>query len=100
MALSGSVTTGAYSNRSVTLNWSATQDIANNRSTISWNLKGSGSYSGWVRVSEVRIKINGSQVYYRDSSHHTDAYNGTQICSGSTIIGHNSDGSKSFSIYY
>ena len=98
MALSGKVTTGEYSNRSVTLNWSATQDIANNRSTISWNLKGSGSYSGWVRVSEVRIKINGSQVYYRDSSHHTDAYNGTQICSGSTIIGHNSDGSKSFSI--
>ena len=64
MALSGKVTTGEYSNRSVTLNWSATQDIANNRSTISWNLKGSGSYSGWVRVNEVRIKINGSQVYY------------------------------------
>lgn len=98
MALSGKVTTGEYSNRSVTLNWSATQDIANNRSTISWNLKGSGSYSGWVRVSEVRIKINGSQVYYRDSSHHTDAYNGTQICSGLTTIGHNSDGSKSFNI--
>lgn len=98
MALSGSVTTGAYSNRSVTLRWSATQDIANNRSTISWNLKGSGSYSGWVRVSEVRIKINGSQVYYRNSSHHTDAYNGTLICSGSTTINHNADGSKSFSI--
>lgn len=98
MALSGSVTTGAYSNRSVTLRWSATQDIANNRSTISWNLKGSGSYSGWVRVSEVRIKINGSQVYYRNSSHHTDAYNGTLICSGTTTINHNADGSKSFSI--
>lgn len=98
MALSGSVTTGAYSNRSVTLNWSASQDVTNNRSTISWNLKGSGSYSGWVRVSEIRIKINGNQVYYRDSSHHTDAYNGTQICSGSTVVNHNADGSKSFSI--
>ncbi len=75
-----------------------TQDIANNKSTIKWTLKGSGSYSGWVRVSEVRIKIDGSQVFYRDSSHHTDAYNGTQICSGSKTLNHNADGSKSFSI--
>lgn len=57
MALSGSVTTGEYSQRSVTLSWTATQDIANNKSTIKWTLKGSGSYSGWVRVSEVRIKL-------------------------------------------
>ena len=71
-------------------------DIANNKSTIKWTLKGSGSYSGWVRVSEVRIKIDGSQVFYRDSSHHTDAYNGTQICSGSKTLNHNADGSKSF----
>lgn len=98
MALSGSVTTGEYSQRSVTLSWTATQDIANNKSTIKWTLKGSGSYSGWVRVSEVRIKIDGSQVFYRDSSHHTDAYNGTQICSGSKTLNHNADGSKSFSI--
>lgn len=98
MALSGSVTTGEYSQRSVTLSWTATQDIANNKSTIKWTLKGSGSYSGWVRVSEVRIKIDGSQVFYRDSSHHTDAYNGTQICSGSKTLKHNADGSKSFSI--
>lgn len=98
MALSGSVTTGEYSQRSVTLSWTATQDIANNKSTIKWTLKGSGSYSGWVRVSEVRIKIDGSQVFYRDSSHHTDAYNDTQICSGSKTLNHNADGSKSFSI--
>lgn len=98
MALSGSVTTGESSQRSVTLSWTATQDIANNKSTIKWTLKGSGSYSGWVRVSEVRIKIDGSQVFYRDSSHHTDAYNSTQICSGSKTLNHNADGSKSFSI--
>ena len=98
MALSGSVTTGEYSQRSVTLSWTATQDIAKNKSPSKWTLKGSGSYSGWVRVSEVRIKIDGSQVFYRDSSHHTDAYNGTQICSGSKTLNHNADGSKSFSI--
>lgn len=98
MALKGSVTTGAYSDRSVTLSWTATQSIADNKSTIKWTLKGSGSYSGWVRVSEVRIKINGKQVYYRNSDHHTDAYNGTEICKGTTTLNHNADGSKSFSI--
>lgn len=98
MALKGSVTTGAYSDRSVTLSWTATQSIANNKSTIKWTLKGSGSYSGWVRISEVRIKIDGKQVYYRNSDHHTDAYNGTEICKGTTTLKHNADGSKSFSI--
>jgi len=98
MALKGSVTTGEYSNRSVTLSWTATQSISNNTSTIKWTLKGSGSYSGWVRVSEIRIKIAGKQVYYRNSDHHTDTYNGTQICSGSTTLNHNADGSKSFTV--
>lgn len=98
MALKGSVTTGAYSDRSVTLSWTATQSIANNKSTIKWTLKGSGSYSGWVRISEVRIKIDGKQVFYRNSDHHTDAYNGTEICKGTTTLNHNADGSKSFSI--
>lgn len=96
MALSGSVTTSSSSGRSVTLNWSATQSIANNTSTVSWTLVGSGSASGWVRVSELRVTINGTQVYYRDSSNHTDCYSGTQLASGSTTISHNSDGTKSF----
>lgn len=98
MALSGSLTTAESHGRSVTLNWSATQDIANNRSTISWNLKGSGSSGGWVRVSELRIKINGSQVYYRNSSNHTDAYNGTYLCGGDTTIYHSADGTKTFNV--
>ena len=104
MALSGSVTTTAESSssvgRSVTLNWSATQDVANNRSTISWSLVGSGGGSEyyWVEVGEIRVTINGSQVYYRDSSTHTKCYIGTVLCSGTTTIDHNSDGSKSFGI--
>lgn len=98
MALSGSVTTSSSNSRSVTLNWSATQSVANNTSTISWSLVGSGSASGWVRVSELRVTIDRSQVYYRDSSNHTDCYNGTQLASGTKTITHNSDGSRSFTI--
>ena len=98
MALSGSVTTTSSYSRSVTLTWTATQSVANNQSTVSWVLKGSGSASGWVQVSEIKITINGSQAYYRDSSNHTQCYSGTQLCSGTTTITHNSDGTKSFTI--
>lgn len=98
MALSGSVTTGSYSNRSVTLNWTATQSVANNTSTISWELVGSGSSSGWVVVSELRVTIDGSQAYYRSSSNHTNCYNGTKLASGTKTITHSSDGTKSFTI--
>lgn len=99
MALSGSVTTTSSDSRSVTLNWTASQSIENNASTISWNLKGSGSNSGWVVVSELRVTINGTQVYYRGSSNHTNCYNGTLLASGNNVvINHDSDGTKSFTI--
>lgn len=98
MALSGSVTTSSSSGRSVTLSWTATQSVANNSSTISWSLKGSGSAGGYVVVSELRVTINGSQAYYRSSSNHTNCYVGTELASGTTTISHNSDGTKSFTI--
>lgn len=98
MALSGSVTTSSSSSRSVTLNWSATQNVANNTSTISWSLVGSGSSTGWVVVSELRVTIDGSQEYYRSSSNHTNCYQGTVLASGTKTITHNSDGSRSFTI--
>lgn len=98
MALSGSVTTTSSEGRSVTLNWSASQSITNNTSTVTWSLVGSGSFSGWVQVSEIRVTINGSQQYYRSSSNHTQCYSGTQLASGSLTITHAADGTKSFSI--
>ena len=63
MALSGSVATNSSSNRSVTVEWSATQDVSKNTSKISWKIVGSGSATGWVRVSELRLTIDGSQEY-------------------------------------
>ena len=68
MALSGSVTTNAYTTsnggtRTVILSWTATQSIADNTTTISWNLKAGGTFSGWVQVSELRVKIDGAEVY-------------------------------------
>ena len=98
MSLSGSVTTTSHSNRSVTLSWSASQSVADNQSTLTWSLTGSGSYTGWVEVSEIRITIDGQQVYYRNSDNHTRCYQGTELCNGTTTITHNEDGTKSFSV--
>lgn len=98
MALSGSVVTTAKEGRSVTLNWTATQNIEKNTSTISWKLVGSGSYTGYVAVYGIKININGSQVYYRDSNTRTNCYIDTVLCSGTTTIAHNSDGTKTFAI--
>ena len=98
MALSGSVTTTSKEGRSVTLKWSATQSISENKSTVSWTLEGSGSASGYVIVGELRVTINGKQAYYRSSDKHTNCYVGTKLASGSVDIAHANDGTKTFSI--
>lgn len=103
MALSGSVSTSAYTADSgstwkVVLNWSATQSVTDNTSKISWDLKVSTGSGGYVVVSELRVTIDGTEVYYRDHTNHTDGYNGTKLASGSTTLTHSTDGSKSMTI--
>lgn len=103
MALSGSVETSAYvcdngGTRTVILSWTATQSIADNTTTISWNLKAGGTFGGWVQVSELRVTFGDEEVYYRSSSKHTDCYNGTSLASGTKVISHNADGTKSLPI--
>lgn len=101
MALSGKITTSAWKSSNgydwkVALVWSATQSVTNNTSTISWQLKCETAQSGWVRISELRLKFDGEQIFYRSHSVHTDAYNGTVLASGTKTITHNNDGSKAF----
>lgn len=101
MALSGSCQTakwtGDSTSGSLVFNWTATQDITGNKSTISWNIKGSVT-SGWIMFSELSVKIDGSSVYYRDYTNHTNTYNGTQLASGTTTLTHNTDGTRSFTV--
>lgn len=106
MANNGSFTTTSSQGRSLTFNWSVqSQSIANNTTTISWELVGSGSSSpSWVTCGNFKVIINGQQVYY--SKTRRDVYVGTKIYGGTYVIQHNSDGTKSFSasaeagIYY
>lgn len=95
MALSGSVATnaGEYS-RYYRLNWTATQSIANNTSTISWTLLAAGG-TGWVAERTVYVNIDGESVYSK--SNYVERYAGT-VASGTKTITHKSDGTRSFSI--
>lgn len=97
MASSGSFNTNGYEGRYLKFSWNIkSQDIANNKTTISWSLKGAGSGSAsWYKAGNFKVVINGSTVY--SSSTRIQLYNGTTVASGEAVIPHNSDGTKTFS---
>ena len=100
MALSGSFTTNnlyEYSvNFSATLSWTATQDIQNNTSTVSWSIRANTDGPGYRRtVYNVEVTVDGTPT----TSNRNTAYgDGATIWSGSKVVTHNSDGTKSLNI--
>ena len=99
MATSGSGTTGAKQNRSLTFSWSRTStNYTNNTSTISWTLKGSGSASEYVKGGGLYVKINGSVKVNESTDTRYNIYNGTSLKSGTATITHNANGSKTFNV--
>lgn len=98
MANNGSITSNAQSNRSITFAWEVqSQSIANNTTTIYWQLKGSGSNSGWVESGNFQVKIDNSVVY--SSSTRIRLYNNTLVAEGTYTFTHDNNGNKSFSAY-
>ena len=96
MASSGSFNTTGYQGRYLTFSWAVqSQSAENNESTISWTLKGAGNAdSNWYRAGNFKVVINGVTVY--SSSTRIQLYNGTLVSSGTLVIKHNNDGSKTF----
>ena len=99
MATSGSVKTTAYSGRYLIFSWSQkSQDIANNKTTISWTLKGAGGSDVYYMTGPVSLKIDGTEKgkYWTTRQ---KLWNGTQVASGETTFTHNStSGEKSFTV--
>ena len=95
MALSGSVSTSSYDGRHLKVSWTATQDIATNKSTISWTLSAAGGDDSYYYDGPITVKIAGSTVYSKEGR--TKRYKGT-ITSGTKTLSHGTDGTKSFSI--
>lgn len=103
MALSGTLQSNQYSGsggkRGIQLNWSATQNVANNTSTISWSLTSNGTTSSgyWYESGNFKVVIDGSTVY--SSATRIQLKQGVTIASGSKTITHNADGTRSFSAH-
>lgn len=97
MASSGSFNTNGYEGRYLKFSWNIkSQDIANNKTTISWSLKGAGKASvSWYMAGNFKVVINGSTVF--SQSKRIELHDGTTVASGELDIAHNNDGTKTFS---
>ena len=89
----------AYQGRYLKLTCTSSQDIANNKTNISWKLESIGGSSGHY-ATIVRVNINGSEVYSIDKGYTYDAFPVTKgSTTGSTSVTMGSDGNKSITIY-
>lgn len=99
MTTSGTFKTSAYEGACLQFDWTLkSQSTANNQSVISWTLKGAGIRSGyWYMAGLFKCTVNGTVVY--QSNARIKLYTGTVVASGELAIGHDTNGSKSFSAY-
>lgn len=99
MATSGTFKTSAYDGACLQFDWSLkSQSAVNNQSVISWTLKGAGIKSGYgYMAGPFKCTVNGTVVY--QSNTRIKLYTGTVVASGKLTIGHDTNGSKSFSAY-
>ena len=101
MATSGIVKTNVKYGSYFWVKWeiSGSQDIANNRTTISWSCglhPEEQYYENAVRMDAVTI--NGTEVYSGGTYSNITDYQDRTFASGTLTIPHNSDGSKNFTI--
>lgn len=99
MSTSGTFKTSAYESACLQFDWTLkSQSTANNQSVISWTLKGAGIRPGyWYMAGPFKCTVNGTVVY--QSSTRIKLYTGTVVASGEIAIGHDNNGTKSFSAY-
>lgn len=84
----------------IRIEWSSSQSVANNTSTIYWTVMsagGWGSSESYVMAGPVTVSIAGVTVYSR--SDRFAMHVGDVLDSGSFTLTHNSDGKQSFSAW-
>ena len=100
MASSGIVKTNTVYDSYFWVKWElASQNIAGNKSTISWSFgitPGHKFYSNAVKMSAVTI--NGSQVYAGGTYSNITDYKEHTFASGTLEVSHNADGSKTLTV--
>lgn len=92
--------TGIYQGRYLKVECTQTPDIATNKSTIHWTLTSLGGISTYYGTGPTTLTINGVQVYYSGriawETYQFPAAKGS--VSGTTIVDHNADGSKTITV--
>lgn len=83
-----------YPNR-IRVEWSSSQSVANNTSTIYWTVKsagGTGNSYHYVMAGPITVNIAGTTVYSR--SNRFELHVGATLGSGSFTLTHNTDGTR------
>ena len=99
----GSFNTGSYTSDgvkcSLVFSWErSSYSIADNTTTIYWELKGSVSPSNsWMMCGGFTVVIDGETVFSKSTDYRAKVFNGTVVASGTKTIKHNTDGSRNFS---
>lgn len=93
--LSGVLKTNKYDGRYYQLNWSAKQSIADNTSTISWELQALGGNSGYYYEHSVSLAMYGAIQY--SSTNSQPRYKG-KVAGGNFTVNHDVNGEATFSI--
>lgn len=87
----------AFPNR-IRVEWSSSQSVANNTSTIYWTVTSAGGYGGhYVMAGPITVSIAGVTVVSR--SDRFKMYVDQPLGSGSFTLTHNSNGTQSFSAW-
>ena len=84
----------------IRVEWSSSQSVENNTSTIYWTVKsagGTGNSYSYVMAGPVTVNIAGVTVFSR--SDRFEMHVGETLGSGSFTLTHNTDGTKSFSAW-
>lgn len=96
MALSGTLKTNDYEGRYYQVNWSATQSVNSNTSTISWEVRAVGGAVSWYAERTLAVTIAGTTVLNKTER----VQRSSGVISSGTLspIAHDSSGAKTFSI--
>ena len=88
---------GTYGTRYLELNWERRSiDVAAQTSTIYWYMVMRGTNTSTVTSHSFQVIIDGESVFYDTTKVKYALHD--EIASGTTVIQHNTDGSKTFSI--
>lgn len=99
MATSGTLNTNGYDGRYLQFSWTATQDVLNNKSTVTWTLKGAGTGSvGYYESGNFAVIIDGNWVYSTGKWDRIRLYDGTVVASGTKTFYHKADGTCTFNV--